>query len=763
MRSKKKALATSLALLLVLIPSARTSAIATDEVSIAQQDDITAVKPVAAFIVSNTSDSGPGSLRQAMLDANSQPGADVISFQIESGMQTITPLSQLPAITDSLIIDATTQPGFSVAPLIVLNGSQAGTSASGFIIEASNCAIAGFVINGFDDVGVRITGASATGNTVRGCYIGTNADGTAAQPNKFHGVEISSGARNNTIGGTDAGARNVISGNAQSGVGIYFPDTNNNVVAGNYIGTDRSGTQAVPNDFGVVIQEGPQNNLIGGLTPSARNTISANAKDGVFINGVGANNNTVQGNFIGTNASGAHALANRLEGVEIAFGAQGNLIGGTAAGAGNVISGNMFFGVGIFNPGTDDNTVQGNYIGVQSDGMSPLGNGLHGVFNGLTANNNLIGGTASGAGNIIAFNNGAGVSIDSGNGIAVHRNSIYSNAGLGIDLSPVGLTQNDPNDIDQGANSLQNFPALTAAANGSSTTIQGTFNGARNASFTIEFFSSAASDDSGFGEGRQFIGSTMVTTDSNGNATINATMSATVPGGQFISATATDSSGNTSEFSQCIQVAGSDQPDAMMSVNGPAVVNGCAQTITYTLTASNSGTATIFRAVVTDDLAACLSDIQCSTTQGECAVSGSKATINLDRLDPGASATITLTARLNQSCEPSLSNTASINADLDANPANNSSTLATGVNCGPKLDSAIKEGKKRLIVTGRGFDNGAKILVNDQAQKTKNDAANPTTRLIGSKAGKKVKPGDRIRVRNSDGTESNEIIFSPPN
>ena len=181
-------------------------------------------------------------------------------------------------------------------------------------------------------------------------------------------------------------------------------------------------------------------------------------------------------------------------------------------------------------------------------------NSLNGVLINA-ANNNLIGGTAAGAGNIIAFNGGAGTRITSGAGNAVRSNSIFSNTGIGIDLGPSGITPNDALDADIGPNDLQNFPVLTSASsNGGSTTIRGTINSTAAASFAVEFFSNSSCDDSGNGEGQTFIGSATVMTNNCGNATIDLTFPVTVPAGQFITATAIDSNNNASEFSECVQL-----------------------------------------------------------------------------------------------------------------------------------------------------------------------------------------------------------------
>jgi len=230
-----------------------------------------------------------------------------------------------------------------------------------------------------------------------------------------------------------------------------------------------------------------------------------------------------------------------------------NVIGGITPGAGNVISGND---IGVWLVGYGDGTVvQGNYIGTTPDGTAPVGNsagisGIGGCF--APSCNDAIGGTADGAGNVIAFN-GVGVSIPSSmTGIAILSNSIFSNTNLGIDLGGDGVTLNDPGDGDTGANNLQNFPELTSASSSSGgTTVQGTLNSAPNTTFRLEFFSNTVCDPSQHGEGETFLGFADVTTDGSGNAGFTATVGPSPAGQYLVTATATDPANNTSEFSPC--------------------------------------------------------------------------------------------------------------------------------------------------------------------------------------------------------------------
>ena len=476
---------------------------------------------------------------------------------------------------------------------IVLTGS-ANNAIGGTTAASRN------VISGNASVGVEISGS---GNVVQGNYIGTNAAGTAQLANGT-GVTIANAASaNNVIGGTAAGAGNLISGN-QVGVANNGTDT---TIQGNLIGTDVTGTKKIPNFTG--LQALGPNMLVGGLTPGARNLISGNF-DGLSIRGTGSK---VQGNFIGTDITGTLALGNTSEGVIAggsalvggtvpearniisASGGQANVqlgdfnsdspatvqgnfigtdvtgtrslggsavgvrivssnnvVGGLAPGARNVISGNLI-GIQISSPfggSSVGNVIQGNLIGLNATGTGPLPNTQHGISAGEGVNN-TIGGTQSGAANKIAFNGGAGIAFN-GNGLGnrIRGNSIFSNNGLGIDLFLNGVTLNDAMDGDTGPNTLQNFPVITTVmSTSSSTTIQGSLNSLPNTTFEIDFYSNAAVDPSGHGEGAQFFNTTSVTTNSNGNATINVTFPVALASGRVITATATDPNGNTSEFS----------------------------------------------------------------------------------------------------------------------------------------------------------------------------------------------------------------------
>jgi hypothetical protein len=452
----------------------------------------------STFTVLNTNDSGADSLRQAIVDANANAGADVIAFNISgSGVHTISPSSPLPAITDPVTIDGYTQPGASANTLatgnnavlkIELNGASAGTGfINGLLIYAGNSSVRGLVINRFDFVGIWLE--NGDGNVVEGNYIGTDVTGTIALGNRLHGVYMAPTSELNLVGtngdgSNDTGERNVLSGNGEVGVGI---NADHNVVAGNYIGTNASGTAPLGN----------------------------------------------------------------LAGVHLSLGALGNRIGtdaGNLAAERNLISGNIWDGVAIFSTGSDNNVVAGNYIGTDAIGTAALGNGGFGVYMDDYAQGNLIGGEP-GAGNVIAFNGADGVAVvGTATGNTIRGNSIHSNSGQGIDLGDDGVTANDTGDGDSGPNNLQNFPEITALAPGTTTRVVGTLNSSAATTFTLDFYASASPDPSGFGEGQRYLGSASVTTDGSGNAGFDVLVGAS-SSAESITATATDPAGNTSEFS----------------------------------------------------------------------------------------------------------------------------------------------------------------------------------------------------------------------
>ena len=400
---------------------------------------------LSTYTVTNTSDSGAGSLRQAIINANKNTGADTIRFAIGSGAKTITPRSQLPGITGPTILDATTQPGYAGKPLIEINGSLAGTgSVPGFIVYAGGSTIRGFIVNRFGGNGIMLM--KLGGNVIAGNYIGTNSSGTAAAPNKEHGILVQ--CPGNTIGGTSGSSRdrNVVSGNGKAGVFLYTAASNRTTVVGNYIGTNASGSGAIPNTTNGVHVHASHTNTIGGTTAGARNVISGNGDDGVLIASNGAAGNKVLGNYIGTNAAGTAKLGNRLYGVEVSQ--YNNTIGGTDAGSRNVISGNGKSGVALYLSTSYGNKVLGNYIGTDYTGSRDLGNTGRGVDFTTGAKENVLGGTTAEARNVISGNDTGGVGVFNGSafnqiqgnyiGVSASGSSALGNGGAGVSVSNSG-------------------------------------------------------------------------------------------------------------------------------------------------------------------------------------------------------------------------------------------------------------------------------------------------------------------------------------
>ncbi len=484
------------------------------------------------------------------------------------------------------------------------------------------------VIAGNQSVGVHISHTN-NGPLVAGNFIGTDITGTRALSN-LHGVYATHASYNIRVGGTTPAFRNIISGNG-GGYGVWL-NNGNHAVLGNYIGTDVTGSQPVPNGSGVSLEG---NSIVGNGQPGGGNLISGNSGQGIYL--LVNSGNKVQGNLIGTDATGTRKLPNGDSGVFIR-GSHNNLIGGSNDAERNVISGNGGPGVRVENYSTgfgtvvpNGNRIEGNLIGTDRGATLLLGNGGNGinirlaastyavgntivdnaigiaVSNGATdsvitsnyigtteargpgfgnrshgidirlrSSRNAIGdGTANG-GNVIAYNTGNGVTVadpgflnDFSKGNLISANSIFNNGQLGIDLSTgsdSGVTANDTQDPDEGANRMQNYPVVPSSSGG-----PWTLNSTPNTLFRIEFFGNAQPDTSGLGEGKAFLDAVTVTTDANGNATFTPTL-AYDPSHTHISATATDPQNNTSEFSSTVQ-AQAPPPTCSTTVTVPGTSN----------------------------------------------------------------------------------------------------------------------------------------------------------------------------------------------
>ena len=639
--------------------------------------------------VTTTDDSGTGSLRQAILDANATAAADTICFVIPGeGVHTIAPTSALPAVEHPVLIDGYTQPGSSPNTLpvgsdaelrIEVDGSAAGVSSPGLRLTGTGITVRGLAIGDFNGDLVRIEGGGE--NVVEGCFLGTDASGTQAREGNSGFWIVDSDA--NTLGGTTPASRNVVAGDLGGGF-FVFPGSDDNrilntyigtdpsgatsvgengggvfilgaddtvigapgagnviagidggrlfvlvedddaaertVIQGNYIGTNAAGDAALGESGGGVFISGAPNTRLGGPGEGEGNLISAGDEEGgVFINDDGpfaSAGTAVQGNLIGTDASGTIAL-NQCCGIDVS--SPHVLIGGTAPGARNVISGNTSDGISI----DDSVTVQGNYIGVDATGAAPLGNGSGGIWvsgdgnqiggtepgagnviaatgpddggagiivrsgaagnviegnligtdpagtkawgNGLGiriqnagTSDNRVGGTEEGAANVIVYNTlgGVGLASDAGTGNAILGNRMRANGGPGIDLLQDGPTDNDADDADGGPNRLQNTPTLLDAGVSGAGDLVVTYRvdtAPAHATYPlrVELFRADADAE----EGAAFLGADAYSEADHdagdGTKTVNLGSAAALDlaEGDPLVATATDAAGNTSEFS----------------------------------------------------------------------------------------------------------------------------------------------------------------------------------------------------------------------
>jgi len=549
----------------------------------------------ATFSVTNTSDSGAGSLREAILDANAAAGADAIAFNIAgAGVKTIVPSTPLPAITGPVTIDGYTQPGASANTLgagsnavLLIQIEGSGLSTAGLEISVDNCTVRGLSITGFGGNGIFLE--DGDNSVIEGNFIGVAPNGTAAG-NADSGIHLE-GSSGNRIGGVLTAQRNIISDNEGDGID-FLAASSGNLVLGNYIGTDPAGTSGMGNNGdGIDVDTADcTDNTIGGTAVGAGNVIASSTDDGIDPD---ANGTIIQGNLIGTDRTGAVALGNSSDGIDVDGVTSGMLI------AGNLISGNT--GRGIVIDLSQNIRIETNFVGISGSGQ-PLGNGSSGITLDESVAGCVIGGAANGTGNVVAFNGAIGIEIssDAGSGNAILGNSIVGNGSLGIDLEEDGPTLNDPGDGDGGPNQLQNFPVITSAARlGPNVTIRGTLNSAPTTNFRLDFFSNASADPSGFGEGQLFLGFDTLQTDASGAASFQVTLPHL--GFGRITATATDSDDNTSEFSAAFesnQATGGKIVVApkklILTIRGPVL-----KTLPFTIT--NKGKETLGGEVIAPD------------------------------------------------------------------------------------------------------------------------------------------------------------------
>jgi CSLREA domain-containing protein len=641
------------------------------------------------WVVTSSADTGGActyfcTLRAAISAANSSTGGDQITFNIAPNQPSLISVgagasNPLPAITGSdVTIDAMTQPG----TLIRLDDPDVGGGESGFVVEGQRVAIKGFRITRFDAFGILIhngsesdvvignwigtadgvtaagtgaagilidggtggntidhnvlAGASAgsdgidvhnsSNNILTGNYVGMTADGFSRLPNADTGIEINGDSQRNRIGGVTAAERNVVSGNSGIGVqllGILQPDgrcqaPQNNLVEGNYLGVNAAGKKPSPyGNQGAGLEMGvcAQKNTVGGTAAGAANVASGNHDDGIQLDGgtgpagtANVCNNTIQGNIVGLDPSGSSTRPNVDDGIDIGRGSCNNLVGGSVTGARNIVGGNQSDGVDVHEKndagaGTNGNSIVGNLIGLAANGSTPVANLQNGVHLRFTVQDNRV------DGNVIAGNGGSGVLIETasarsntiinntigtlsdgttprgndsygvyvtlgangnrieantiaGNaldGVAIEqvsgsttqtrqnpiiRNRIWSDGGLGIDLLPGdGVNPNDGTMSTAVGNLGLDFPVITQAT---TTSAKGT----APPGSVVELFSAQPGAGETYGEGAAFAGS--VTTSSGGTWCIDG-----LSLGSLATATATDASGNTSEFAINVAASGS--------------------------------------------------------------------------------------------------------------------------------------------------------------------------------------------------------------
>lgn len=468
--------------------------------------------PQATFLVTTTADSGPGSLRQAILNANASIGLDQIVFGIAADAQRISPSSPLPEVTDAVVIDATTQPGFVGVPLIEIYGMR--PDEDGIAISSGMSVVRGLSFSHFRadadfNRGNALFLNAEGGNRVEGNYFGVNV-GVVDNPENSVAIRMLQ-SPNNTVGGPDAGQGNLISNN---GLGVYILfDSSDTTVQGNTFGFEPSLSIPYPNGTSVLIENVPR-----------------------------------------------------------------NILGGVQAGEGNVCVGSFSYGFDMISINAAENRVQGNWIGTDRAGMPDLGNRIGvgicgGAANGASAN--MIGGVATGAGNIIA-NNRFGVEIGTAPDVDAIRNQVLCNtiqgsSEIAIDLGSDEFSLNDLDDTDVGPNEQQNSPELASVVlDGDDAVITGTLHSQANAPFRIEVYSGTGFTNAGFGNGGTYVGAATISTDNSGTATFGARVPAAALVGDSIVATATSGDGNTSEFSLSIAlVLGWLEPDQTAGDNPP--------------------------------------------------------------------------------------------------------------------------------------------------------------------------------------------------
>jgi hypothetical protein len=557
--------------------------------------------------VTTTADTGAGSLREAITQANLDTTPDVITFNIPgAGVHTIAPATALPKITKPLTIDGYTQPGASPNTnppdqglngvlLIEIDCTNAGTYC--IVMGANDVTIRGLVMNHgiggiASDFPVQIQRPVIEGN-----YFAISPDGMTAV--NLPSAVILGQHKDGRIGGTTPAARNLFGGN---GTGTHLSVSNaadnDSVIQGNLFCTDKTGT-ALANPLssnGVVLSGGAgagntSNMTIGGLTPAAANVFACSST-GLSINDMAGV--LVQGNKFGVDPSGTRGVASG-SGTGIYLNGNNNntvVIGGTAAGAANIF-GSLATGIASF--GASNAIIQGNFIGTDATATLDLGNSLEGMI--LTPGINLtIGGTGAGEANTILHNHGGGIRVACcSGGNTIRGNRIFDNLGLRSGVPAIGInilgvdgpSPNDDGDPDTGGNDTQNFPLLTfTGPEGGGTRVTGTLNSTPSSNFTLDFYANPVcrSRLRTQVQADQYLGSTNVTTDAGGNTPFSVLLPTPTVANQPITATATNAAGSTSEFTPeiiftSLPVSGNAAGGTFLTIKGMFFTAGMTVTI----------------------------------------------------------------------------------------------------------------------------------------------------------------------------------------
>jgi hypothetical protein len=438
--------------------------------------------------------------------------------------------------------------GTNAVILIEIDGTAIGFGQNGLTSNAANVTIRGLAINRCPNAGIQVGGAGS-GTVIVGNFLGTDPAGAARPGAQNYGVDIETTAV--TVGGTNPADRNLISGS--DGAQVLLGDLGSGsaaLIRGNLIGTDATGTVGLPGMFdyaSVYIRNGTAI-VIGGPTAAERNVISGNTHGagvgvGYTVGGTNAQA-TIQGNFIGTDVTGTLPIGN-YSGLSLPD--QNCVV------LGNVIAASL--AQAIVSEGGSNETIQGNFIGTDVTGTLNLGNvqgvvaigGNNWTIGGTGAGEgNVI--AFNGAPYTIAVGGGTG------NRIRGNRMFSNAATGIDLFVGGGGgVTPNDPGDADAGPNNGQNYPIVTSVTPGASTTnVQGILNSAASTTFDIDLYATAPCINfpQAYLEGENYLGTFQVTTDGSGNASFSHDVPVVLQPGQLVTATATDPAGNTSEFSQ---------------------------------------------------------------------------------------------------------------------------------------------------------------------------------------------------------------------